>query len=155
MRAAVWGGILCLTLSLFAQTDVGNFRVPSVSKEGVLESVLTGEKARMYPDKPMWIEGLVIRFYEPDGETVRIRLSSPGCHYDAQNNFAESDKSVKIEGNDFTIDGVGYKFDSNTSRMEILTETRVVFRNVDFTPPRASTEPSAFSPESIESPASP
>jgi len=133
---------LCLWIGSFlaAQTDVSNFRVPSENEQGVLESVLMGEKARMYPDKPMWIEGLVIEFYQPDGKTVNIRLTSPGCHYDPQTNFAESEKKVKIVGKDYTIEGTGYRFDSNSSRMELQNDVRVVFKNTDFTSPRSSGE---------------
>jgi lipopolysaccharide export system protein LptC len=157
----VAGAGLWLAVHVSAQTDVGNFRVPDTDEEGVLKTLLTGEKAKMYPDKPMWIEGLVIEFFEEDGETVHLRLTSPGCHYDTRSNFAESDQPVLIVGDTFTVEGVGYKFDSNTSRMELLNEVRVVFSDTNLTPaqepadsPPALSEPSEPS-ESSPSPESP
>lgn len=151
----VAGASLWLAAQLSAQTDVGNFRVPDTDEEGVLKTLLTGEKAKMYPDKPMWIEGLVIEFYEEDGETVRLRLTSPGCHYDTRSSYAESDESVRIVGENFTVEGVGYKFDSNTSRMELLNEVRVVFSDTDFTPPRGAADIPPDAPESSEPTPSP
>ena len=141
-----------MATSLYAQTDIGNFRVPDVNDDGVLVSLLSGEKARMYPNKPTWIEGMVIEFYLPDGETVQFRLTSPGCYYDARNNLATSKEDVLIEGNDFTVEGTGYRFDNNTSRMEILNDVRVVFRNVNLSstqdedPAAETSEPATETP---------
>ena len=151
LRNTMIGGIFWISAFTYAQTDVGNFRVPDVDENGVLKSIMTGENAKMFPDKPMIIEGLVIEFYEKDGETVNIRLTSPGCEYDTRANYATSEKPVKIEGSEFTVEGEGYTFDSNTSRMEIHNKVRVVFKNSNFTSPRTSEESVESTPTPTES----
>lgn len=147
-------GMLAISLStrVSAQTDVSNFRVPDVNDEGVLVSLLTGDKARMYPSKPMWIQNMVIEYYLEDGKTVQMRLTSPECYYNTRTNEASSKEDVFIEGNDFTVEGTGYRFDSNTNRMEILNDVRVVFKNVNLSATPEDEEPATESEPAPQNP---
>lgn len=116
-----------------AQQDApraGRFRVPEVNEDGVLTSMLTGASARMVPGQPLEIEKLAIYFFEEDGETVRMRVSSPTCLYDDRRGIATSEDEVRIEGNQFTIDGRRFIYQANEERMEIFEDVVVVLRNV-------------------------
>lgn len=140
-----WGYILGILLTGTgigrAQTDAGRFKVPDVDENGVLVSMMTGESARMFHDKPMEIEGLVVEFYEADGSTVKVRIVSPLCNYDTRRNVATSDAKVDINGNGFHIQGEGYTFEPALSRMEIRSKVKVQFNNVNFKSPKSNTEP--------------
>ncbi|MEX2606673.1 MAG: LPS export ABC transporter periplasmic protein LptC [Kiritimatiellia bacterium] len=131
------------------QTDVGGFRVPEVNGQGVLTSLMIGESARMYPDKPMDITNLTVRFFEEDGQTVNVEITSPGCAYDTRRNVATSDQSVLIVGNTFTIEGVGYVYESNKSQMKLMSDVKVTFSNLNFKPDPVS-KPETESTERIE-----
>lgn len=131
------------------QTDVGGFRLPEVNDQGVLTSLMIGESARMYPDKPMEITNLTIRFFEEDGKTVKVEITSPDCAYDSRRSVATSDKSVLIVGHTFTIEGVGYVYDSNESQMELMSDVKVTFSNLNFKPDPVS-NPETESNERIE-----
>lgn len=140
-RRGLWFGMILWGMGVaFAQTDAGRFRVPDVDENGVLVSMLTGESARMFPDKPMEIGGLVVEFYEADGKTVKIRIVSPFCHYDTRANVAVSDAPIKIDGSGFEVQGEGYRFEAGSSRMEIHSKVKVIFRNIEFKGPKAKSD---------------
>ena len=138
----LWLGLMVSAMgSVYAQTDAGGFRVPNVDKNGVLVSMLTGENARMFPGKPMEISGLVVEFYEADGKTLKIRIVSPFCNYDTRANTATSDAVIDIYWDGFHIRGEGYTFESASSKMEIHSKVKVIFKNIQFKAPRAQSEP--------------
>jgi hypothetical protein len=121
-----WGGLVLLApLCLSAQTQGAGIRVPERDEKGVMTSLLTGEKARLFPGKPVMIEGLVIRFFEADGETVRMKMESPSCEYDDRRGRAISEDSVRISGNGFDIRGKGYVYTARDQRMEINSQVKV------------------------------
>jgi hypothetical protein len=131
------------------QTDVESFRVPDVNEQGVLKAILIGESARMYPDKPMDIINLTVNFFEEDGKTIKVEITSPGCAYDTRRNVATSEESVLIEGDTFRIEGVGYIYNSPKNQMELLSEVVVTFSNLNFKPkPVSNSEESTDRPES-------
>lgn len=132
-RVSFFGGLFAGALAM-GQTDVGGFRVPEVNEQGVLTSLMIGESARMYPGKPTDITNLTIRFFEEDGQTVKVEITSPGCAYDTRRNVATSDKSVLIVGDTYTIEGVGYVYDSPKSQMELMSDVKVTFSNLNFKP---------------------
>jgi hypothetical protein len=134
----------------FGQTDVGGFRVPDVNDQGVLTSLLIGESARVYPDKPTDITNLTVKFFAEDGKTVKMEITSPGCAYDSRGNVATSEASVLIEGDTFTIVGVGYVYDSGKSQMELMSDVKVTLSNLNFKPDPVST-PDKETTERIES----
>lgn len=126
-------GLICGSFSMLGAQDApraGRFRVPEVNEDGVLTSMLTGESARMVPGRPLEIEKLAIYFYEADGETVRMRVSSPTCLYDDRRGIATSEDEVRIEGTQFTIDGKRFAYHANDERMEIFEDVVVILRNV-------------------------
>jgi len=138
-RTAVWLFFPLLSgLRLAAQTDVGGFRVPEVNEKGVLTSLMTGESARMTPNQPVAIKGLEIKFFEEDGETVSSRITSPACDYDAAAREVKSETPIRITGDGYEITGTGYVFDLETNRLEIHSESRVRFKNLNILPPQGS-----------------
>lgn len=131
VRGLIIGVFVFGVARLGAQTDVGKFKVPDIDKNGVMVSLMTGESARMYPDKPMEITNLAMEFYEEDGETVKLKITSPFCNYDSKTNSATSKNIVKIEAPKFTITGEGYVFEATYSRLEIEKNVKVVLKNLN------------------------
>jgi len=129
-----------------AQTDVGRFKVPDIDADGVLKSLMTGESAKMFVGKPMEIQKLRIEFYEPDGETVHIEVTSPYCTYDSRSNTAVSDAEIFIMGDNFNIKGVGYVFEAGRSQMEIRSEVKVTFKNLNMKPSQPPQPPTEVNP---------
>ncbi|MDF3128067.1 LPS export ABC transporter periplasmic protein LptC [Kiritimatiellaeota bacterium B1221] len=123
--------LLLSAVRLGAQTDVGKFKVPDIDENGVMVSLMTGESARMYPQKPMEITRLTMEFYEEDGETVKLKITSPFCNYDSRTNSATSEEKVKIEGPQYTITGEGYVFEATYSRLEIQNNVKVLLKNLN------------------------
>jgi hypothetical protein len=137
----VFRGLFILGAGItLAQTDVGRFKVPDIDENGLLKSLMTGESAKMYLGKPMEIQKLVIEFYKEDGITVNIRVTSPFCTYDTGTNIATSDNKINIDGDGFHIEGVGYVFESSSSQMEIRSNVKVIFKNMNIKPPRPNPE---------------
>lgn len=131
----------CLVLSLFllvvfrvpvfAQRDTkaNDFRVPELDEQGNLKSMMIGKEARISPGKPMEITGLTVEFYEENKE-VNMRIESPKCTYNDRTGLATSDDEVHIEGQGFTIDGKGFEYMIKEERLHILSNTKVVLRNI-------------------------
>ncbi|MCC5847238.1 MAG: LPS export ABC transporter periplasmic protein LptC [Verrucomicrobia bacterium] len=126
---------LTLPLALMAQNttpapQVRRFRVPEIDENGVMTSMLTGQSARMVVGKPLEIQELAILFYAEDGETVRMKITSPTCLYDDRRGIATSEDEVKIEGDQFTIEGKRFEYRANAQRLEIFEDVTVELRNV-------------------------
>jgi LPS export ABC transporter protein LptC len=117
-----------------AQDDIVNFKVPQVNAQGVIESVMMGERARMQPGKPMDIQELTILFYNDDGKTVSMTVRSPGCRYDAKTREAISEEAVDIQGDGFRVQGVGYTYRMEKEQMEIYNKVRVRLKRSASTP---------------------
>lgn len=124
----------------------GGVRIPQINELGMLTSLLTGRKVRMVPGKPFDITDLTIFFYEEDGENVRMKITSPACTYDAVRGRADSEGAVRVEGDQFTVDGVGFEYRVASQRIEIFQDVTVVIRSAPGTrlpilpPPAQSVE---------------
>jgi hypothetical protein len=105
-----------------------------------MESVMTGERAKIRPGKPMEVEGLKILFFEDDGKTVELTVTSPACRYDARGREAESEHPVDIRGETFHVEGVGYTYRMEEEKIEIRDKVRVRFWNMDRKPVRKTDE---------------
>lgn len=116
------------------QTVANSFKVPEIDENGVMKSLFTGEKAIMYPDKPTEVLGLTIEFFEEDGKTVEVKVTSPKCFYDNVEGVATSEETVRISGEDFDVEGKGYRFVKDEQRMQIFSDAKVTFRNVKLKP---------------------
>ena len=128
---SMWAGwfvaVACGVSGVAAQDDAVNFTVPQINADGVMESIMTGERAEIRPGKPMDVEGFRILFFEEDGETVKLTVTSPGCRYDPRAREAESDQPVDIQGNQFRVKGVGYTYRMQKEQMEIHSKVKVRF----------------------------
>lgn len=129
----------CILLAAFLATSLraqgsgessaaGGVRIPQINEEGVLTSLLTGRQVRINPGRPFDITDLTIYFFEEDGETVRMRITSPVCTYDANRGRAQSENAVRVEGDQFTVDGIGFEYRVAAQRMEIFSDVKVVIR---------------------------
>ncbi len=110
--------------------QVRRFRVPEIDENGVMTSMLTGQSARMVVGKPLEIQELAIFFYAEDGETVRMKITSPTCLYDDRRGIATSEDEVTIEGDQFTIEGKRFEYRANDQRLEIFEDVHVTLRNI-------------------------
>ncbi len=117
------------TLSVRAQPVSGRFRVPELDAQGNLKSMLMGDQARMAPGKPVEIKGLNIEFYGPD-KNVRMRVTSPECVFNDRTGQATSTQAVKIEGDNYTITGIGFDYHTKEETLAIHADAKVVLRNL-------------------------
>lgn len=122
---------LAAAQSVEPEEVAGGVRVPEINDQGVMTSLLTGREVRFRPRQPMEITGLEIFFFEPDGETVRMRATSPGCFYDASQGMAFSDKAIRIEGQGFKITGTRYEYVAANQKMEIFEDVTVILKNIN------------------------
>lgn len=140
-----------LGTAAFAQDDAVNFKVPRINEDGVVESVMTGDRARLRPGEPIAVEGMKILFFRPDGETVQMTVRSPACLYDPRKREAASEETIAIRGEGYRVDGKGYRYWMERERMEIYSDVRVRFRG-EIGPPgrnrRESADERAENPES-------
>lgn len=128
---AGWGCLLVLAgwgLEASAQDDAVNFKVPKINERGQVESVMTGDRAQLRPGKPIIIHGMKIEFFEEDGETVKMTVTSPACVYDARKREAASEEAIDIRGEAYQVEGKGYRYFMERDRMEIFNDVRVRFR---------------------------
>lgn len=130
-------GLVTLSLPAPAQNEAYGFKVPDIDEDGVLKSMFVGEKARMFPGKPMEIMGLTVEFYAEDGKTVELKITSPHCFYHSDKGIATSEDRVAMVGDGITVTGKGYKFLKNERRMEIHNQVKMVLRDVNLKPENA------------------
>lgn len=118
-----------------AQTDpqqVTGFRVPSYDKDNVMTSQMFGDTAKLLPNGLVEITGLRMEFYSGDAtnRVTEMRVTSPKCFYDRTTGSATSDAPVRIARDNMVVTGTGFVFDRATERLVILTDSKVVLRDV-------------------------
>jgi hypothetical protein len=109
-----------------AQTVTG-FRVPDYDAEGHLKSELFGELARVLPDGVIEISQLKIDVYNKD--RVDMTVTAPKCAYNQKDGLAKSDSDVRISRENMVVTGVGFTWNGQSQRFEILNQAKVVLKD--------------------------
>ncbi|MEM7790114.1 MAG: LptA/OstA family protein [Verrucomicrobiota bacterium] len=110
---------------------VKNFRFPRFSEAGFVEWVLQGGEGIYDSDEQIRVNEMNLRVYSGDDRLVQeLGLKSPQATIRLQENRAFSERSILIEGTNFTISGTGWKWNGVTKIVEVLDDATVSFDQV-------------------------
>lgn len=120
-------GILLLAAAAAGQMVKG-FRYPDYDEKGQLRFEITGEEATVQPSGLIKIKSLKMTFYEQG--KVMMRVSTPECLFDRVKRSAVSTSDVCVARQEIELTGSGFMWDAQDGRMNIVSNARVVLRNV-------------------------
>ena len=117
---------------LLAAVAVGQvlkgFRYPDYDEKGQLKFEITGDEAQIQPSGLIQIKNLKMTFYE-QGKVI-MQVSTPQCLFDRVKRSAVSSSDVCVERKEIELTGRGFAWNAQDGRMKILSNTRVVLRNL-------------------------
>ena len=117
---------------LLAAVAVGQvlkgFRYPDYDEKGQLKFEITGDEAQVQPSGLIQIKNLKMTFYE-QGKVI-MQVSTPQCLFDRVKRSAVSSSDVCVERKEIELTGRGFAWNAQDGRMKILSNTRVVLRNL-------------------------
>jgi hypothetical protein len=110
--------------------ELGVFRVPEYTDDGVKKSEITGKSAK-------WNSGIAnikdfkIEFYEADGETIKMSVKAPQCTYNQRGRIAKSSDAVRIENPTMVVTGEDFAWDGERELFKIFKNAKVVIRGAN------------------------
>ncbi|MFA5042679.1 MAG: hypothetical protein WC381_02555 [Kiritimatiellia bacterium] len=104
------------------------FRYPDYDEKGQLRFEITGDEAQVQPSGLIQIKNLKMTFYEQG--KVMMRVSTPQCLFDRVKRSAASSSDVCVSRKEIELTGRGFAWDAQDGRMKILSNTRVILRNL-------------------------
>jgi len=117
---------------LLAAVAVGQvlkgFRYPDYDEKGQLKFEITGDEAQIQPSGLIQIKNLKMTFYEQG--KVMMQVSTPQCLFDRVKRSAVSSSDVCIARKEIELTGRGFAWNAQDGCMKILSNTRVVLRNL-------------------------
>jgi hypothetical protein len=119
--------VLLLAAAAFGQVLKG-FRYPDYDEKGQLKFEITGDEAQVQPDGLIQIKNLKMTFYEQG--KVMMQVSTPQCLFDRVKRSAVSSSDVCVARKEIELTGRGFTWNAQDGRMQIITNTRVVLRNL-------------------------
>ena len=119
--------VLLLTIAVSGQVLKG-FRYPDYDEKGQLRFEITGDEAKVQPDGLIQIKNLKMTFYEQG--KVMMQASTPQCLFDRVKRSAVSTSDVCVARKEIELTGRGFAWNAQDGRMHIVSNTRVVLRNM-------------------------
>lgn len=119
--------IVLLSAAAAAQVLKG-FRYPDYDEKGQLKFEIIGDEAQVQPDGMIQIKNLKMTFYEQG--KVMMQVSTPQCLFDRVKRSAASSSEVCVARAEIELTGRGFAWNAQDGRMKILSNTRVVLRNL-------------------------
>lgn len=130
-KAALWAVIMmvaawacCGSAQVPGMGEIRDFRVPEFDANGVLKSEIFGDIATPVSGTLIRITGLRIIVYK--GKDVEATLTSEHCTIDRKSRDAFSNADVKIVRGNVVITGKGFRWATETQRIEILNKFHMV-----------------------------
>ena len=120
--------VLLLAAAAAGQVLKG-FRYPDYDEKGQLKFEITGDEAQVQPSGLIQIKNLKMTFYE-QGKVV-MQVSTPQCLFDRVKRSAVSSSDVCVARKEIELTGRGFAWNAQDGRMRILSNTRVVLRNLN------------------------
>ena len=120
--------VLLLAAAAVGQVLKG-FRYPDYDEKGQLKFEITGDEAQIQPSGLIQIKNLKMTFYEQG--KVMMQVSTPQCLLDRVKRSAVSSSNVCVERKEIELTGRGFAWNAQDGRMKILSNTRVVLRNLN------------------------
>ncbi|MDD5677303.1 MAG: hypothetical protein PHW60_04830 [Kiritimatiellae bacterium] len=105
------------------------FRYPDYDEKGQLKFEITGEEAQVQPSGLIQIKNLKMTFYEQG--KVMMQVSTPQCLFDRVKRSAVSTSDVCVARKEIELTGRGFAWDAQGGRMDIMSNARVVMRNLN------------------------
>lgn len=125
----LFGLVVVLLLAAVACGQVlKGFRYPDYDEKGQLKFEIMGDEAQVLPSGLIQITNLKMTFYEQG--KVMMQVSTPQCLFDRVNRSAVSTSDVCVARKEIELTGRGFTWDAQDGRMKILSNTRVVMRNL-------------------------
>jgi hypothetical protein len=122
MAVSVWA--CCGFAQLPGMGEIKDFRVPEFDANGVLKSEIYGDVAKPVSENLILITGLRIIIYK--NKEVEATLTSGHCTIDRKTRDAFSNADVKIVRGNVVITGKGFRWGTETQRIEILNKFHMV-----------------------------
>jgi hypothetical protein len=122
MMGIVWAGWGNAQFS--SMGEIKDFRVPEFDANGVLKSEIYGDVAKPVSGDLIRITGLRIIMYK--NQDVEATLTSEHCTVSRKDKNVFSNADVKIVRGNVVITGKGFRWSSETQRIEILNEFHMV-----------------------------
>ncbi|MFH1475956.1 MAG: hypothetical protein ABIH24_00475 [Verrucomicrobiota bacterium] len=119
--------VLLLAAAAFGQVLKG-FRYPDYDEKGQLKFEITGDEAQIQPSGLIQIKNLKMTFYEQG--KVMMQVSTPQCLFDRVKRSAVSTSEVCVARAEIELTGRGFTWNAQDGRMQILSNTRVVLRDL-------------------------
>lgn len=121
-----------ITLVLLAEmtpnAPIKDFSLPRFGDEGYTEWVLKGKKGIYDGPEQVRVEGMNLRIYSGDERmALEMGLESPSATIRIEENIANSEDLIQIEGNNFSITGIGWEWIGETREIVVHSNTRVEF----------------------------
>ena len=120
--------VLLLAIAAAGQVLKG-FRYPDYDEKGQLKFEITGDEAQIQPSGLIKITNLKMTFYEQG--KVMMQVSTPQCLFDRVKRSAVSSSDVCIARKEIELTGRGFAWNAQDGRMQILSNTRVILRNLN------------------------
>lgn len=118
---------------LLAVTAVGQvlrgFRYPDYDTNGLLRFEIMGDEAKIQPSGLIQITNLKMTFYEQG--KLMMTVCTPQCLFDRAQRSATSSADVRVTRQEIELTGRGFSWNAQDGRMKILSNTRVVFWNLN------------------------
>ncbi|MFP6900931.1 MAG: LptA/OstA family protein [Opitutales bacterium] len=121
-------GIATVSAQLEQATAIRDFTMPRFDDEGRRLWTLSGKEfKRVAPDEAI-VRDMDLRTYAADRQkSQETRMRSPSARFFLQENRAESEQSIRIDGLDYEITGHGWKWIGEKNRVIVENRVRVVF----------------------------
>ena len=108
--------------------ELGDFRVPEYTDDGVKKSEITGNSAKIKAGGIVDIKDFKIEFYEADGETIKMAVKAPQCTYNQRGRIAKSPDNVRIENPKMVVTGEDFVWDGEREIFKIFKNAKVVIK---------------------------
>lgn len=117
-------GAGCCFAQFASMGEIKDFRIPEFDAAGVLKSEIFGDVAKPLANNQIQITGLRIIMYK--NKEVEAILTSEHCTVDRKDRNAFSNADVKIVRGNIVMTGKGFRWGSETQRIEILNNFHMV-----------------------------
>lgn len=123
-----FGGALCGTTNLAEDSAVTHFKLPRFGEDGYKIWEVRGTEGKYKDETTIFIKELVLRVLKGGEKVVEdIVLQSPSAEINPQANLANSEDSIFIRGEGFTIQGTDWLWNGKQKSISIQKQVEVTF----------------------------
>ena len=121
--------VVPVSARLSPHAPVQNFKLPRFAENGYTEWVLQGSSGHYVSPELIHISDMALRIYSADERMLReLTLESAFAALQLEENTAQSESAIRIEGGHFNIAGTGWNWDGYSGNIEVLSAVVVDFQ---------------------------